>query len=122
MTKSYSNDLRKRVIEYLASGRNYEEASKLFKVSISAIGRWYRRYKEEGNYQAKLRGGSKKKIDLNRLEEYVKSNENMTLKAAAKEFNVSSFTISYWLKKLGYSYKKKTFPTWRQMKRGERAI
>ena len=121
MTKSYSNDLRKRVIEYLDSGRNYEEASKLFKVSISAIGRWYRRYKEEGNYQPKTRGGSKKKIDLNGLEEYVKANENMTLKAAAKEFNVSIFTISYWLRKLGYSYKKKTFPTWRQMKRKERA-
>lgn len=122
MTKSYSNDLRKRIIEYLEYGRNYEEASKLFKVSISAIGRWYRRYKEEGNYQAKNRGGSKKKIDLNGLEEYVKANENMTLKAAAKEFNVSSFTISYWLRKLGYSYKKKTFPTWRQMKRRERVI
>lgn len=119
MTKSYSNDLRKRVIEYLASGRNYEEASKLFKVSISAIGRWHRRYKEEGNYEAKIRGGSKKKIDLNGLEEYVKANENMTLKEASKKFNVSSFTISYWLKKLGYSYKKKTFPTWRRMKKRE---
>ena len=31
MTKSYSDDLRKRVIEYLDSGRNYKEASKLFK-------------------------------------------------------------------------------------------
>lgn len=121
MTKSYSNDLRKRVIEYLDSGRNYEEASKLFKVSISAIGRWYRRYKKEGNYQPKIRGGSKKKIDLNSLEEYVKANENMTLKEAAKKFNVSSFTISYWLRKLGYSYKKKTFPTWRQMKKRESA-
>ena len=121
MTKSYSNDLRKRVIEYLNSGSNYKEASKLFKVSISAIGRWYRRYKEEGNYQPKIRGGSKKKIDLNGLEEYVKANANMTLKAAAKKFNVSSFTISYWLRKLGYSYKKKTFPMWRQTKKRESA-
>ena len=46
----------------------------------------------------------------------------MTLKAAAKEFNVSSFTISYWLSKLGYSYKKKPFPIWRQMKKREGAI
>ena len=109
MTESYSNDLRKRAIEYLDSGRNYKEASKLFKVSISAI----------GNYQAKIRGGSKKKIDLNGLEAYVKANENMILKEAAKKFNVSSFTISYWLRKLGYSYKKKTFPTLRRMKKRE---
>ncbi len=119
MTKSYSSDLRQRVIEYIDSGRSYEESSKLFKISVSAIGRWYRRYKEEGNYQARIRGGSKKKIDLNGLEEYVKENENMTLKAAAKKFNVSSFTISYWLRKLGYSYKKKSFPTWKQMKKRE---
>lgn len=84
MTKSYSNDLRKRVIEYLDSGNNYSEVSKLFKVSISAIGRWYRKYKKEGNYAAKNRGGSKKKIDLEGLEEYVKTNANMTLKQSSK--------------------------------------
>ena len=122
MTKSYSSDLRQRVIEYLDAGGNYEESSKLYKVSISAIGRWYRRYKKEGNYQAKIRGGSKKRIDLKGLEEYVKTNENMTLKQAAKKFNVSSFTISYWLKRLGYSYKKKSFPTWRQTKQNEISI
>ena len=32
MTKSYSKDLRKRVIENIESGSNYDEASKLFKV------------------------------------------------------------------------------------------
>ena len=119
MTKSYSNDLRKRVIEYLDCGENYEEASKLFRVSVSAIGRWYRRYKEEGNYQAKIRGGSKKKIDLNELEEYVKANKNMTLKETAKKFNVSSFTISYWVSKLGYSYKRKPSPIWQQAKKSQ---
>lgn len=116
MTRSYSEDLRSRVIEYLDAGSNYEEVSKIFKISVSSIGRWYRRYKNEGNYDAKTRGGSKKRIDLNGLEEYVRTNENMRLKQAAKHFNVSNFTISYWLRRLGYSYKKKTFPTWRQTK------
>jgi len=97
MTKSYSNDLRKRVVEYLDGGNCYREASQLFKGSISAIGRWYRRYKEVGNYQGKIKGGLKKKIDLNGF--------------AAKKFNVSSFTISYWLRKLGYSYKKRVSAT-----------
>ena len=75
--------------------------------------RWYRKYKQEGNYIAKKRGGSKRKIDLDELEKYVKGNENMTLKKAAQKFDVSIFTISYWLKILGYVYKKKTFPTWK---------
>lgn len=117
MTKSYSNDLRKRVVEFLEKGSSYDEASKLFKISVSAIGRWYRKYKQEGNYYAKNRGGSKRKIDLEALEEYVKTNENMILKQAARKFGVSIFTISYWLRRLGYSYKKKTFPTWKQVKK-----
>ena len=46
----------------------------------------------------------------------------MTLKQAAQKFGVSIFTISYWLKRLGYSYKKKTLPTWKQVKKGEMNI
>lgn len=122
MTKTYSNDLRQRVIDYLDTGSSYKEASKLFKISISSIGRWYRKYKATGNYDAKIRGGSKKKIDLNGLEEYVRSNKDMTLKQAAKNLGVSIFTISYWLRKLGYSYKKKTFPTWKQAKQNAMSI
>ena len=107
MTSSYSNDLRQRVIDYLDAGNGYKEASERFKISISAIGRWYRKYKQEGNYFPKKRGGSKRKIDLEKLEKYVKENQNMTLKKAAQEFGVSIFTISHWLKRLGYSYKKR---------------
>jgi transposase len=122
MTKSYSEDLRKKVIEYLVEGNSYEKASKLFKISVSAIGRWYRKYKKEGNYVAKKRGGSKRKIDLELLQHYVNTNENMTLKAASKIFKVSIFTISHWLKRLGYSYKKKPSPMWRLAKKNEKDI
>lgn len=45
MTKSYSDNLRKKVIEYIDSGHCYNDASKLHKISISAIGRWYRKHK-----------------------------------------------------------------------------
>ena len=117
MPRSYSEDLRKRVIEFLLEGNSYDKASKLFKISVSAIGRWYRRYHKEGIYHSKKQGGSKRKINLDDLEKYVQSNEDMTLKAASKKFNTSNFTISYWLKKLGYSYKKKALPTWRQVKK-----
>ena len=119
MTKSYSEDLRKKVIEYLSEGNSYDKASKLFKISVSAIGRWFRKYKKDGNYEAKKRGGSKRRIALEGLREYVESNENMTLKEASRIFQVSIFTISYWLKRLGYSYKKKPSPMWKQVKKSE---
>jgi transposase len=119
MTKSYSNDLRQKVVEYLKEGNSYDKASRLFKISASAISRWYRKFKKEGNFLPKKRGGSERKIDLERLEEFVKENENTTLKKAAQEFDVSIFTISFWLRKLGFSYKKKPLPMWKQMKRRE---
>lgn len=119
MTKSYSEDLRRKVIAHLLDGNSYSSASKLFRISVSAIGRWYRKYKQEGSYHAKKRGGSKRKIDTEALRSYVESNENMTLKEASKVFKVSIFTISYWLKQLGYSYKKKPLPMWKQTKRKE---
>jgi transposase len=122
MTKSYSNDLRLRVIEYLNEGGKYHSASIVFKISISAIGRWYRKYKKEGICTAKNRGGSKRKINLERLKQYVESNENMTLKEASVTFKVSTCTISFWLKKLGYSYKKKPSPIWKQAKKSKKHI
>ena len=118
-TKTYSEDLRKRVIEYLDQNNDYKATSVTFKVSVSAIGRWYRKYKKDGHYEAKKRGGSQRRIDLERLADYVKSNPDMMLKEAAEEFKVSIFTISYWLRELGYSYKKKPLPMWKRVKRNE---
>jgi transposase len=121
-TKPYSEDLRKRVIEYIKEGGNYKEASKIYKVSVSAIGRWYRRYKSEGIYQARKRLGAKIKIDLARLENSVQINPDVKLKELSKEFKVSTFTVSHWLRRLGFSYKKKPLPTWSQVKKKERSI
>lgn len=120
MTKSYSEDLRRKVIEHLLDGNSYNSASKLFRISVSAIGRWYRKYKQEGSYKPKKRGGSKRKLNIEALRSYVESNENMTLKEASKIFKVSIFTISYWLKRLGYSYKKKPSPMWKLVQKSKR--
>lgn len=120
MPKSYSSDLRKKVVEYISSGKSYDEASKLFAISVSAIGRWYRKYKNEGVYEAKKRGGSSRKINISALRNYVESHPNMTLKDASVELKVSIYTVSYWLKRLGYSYKKKTSPMWKQTKKNEK--
>ena len=117
MPKSYSNDLRKKAIECVNEGSSYLEVSKRFKVSLSAVGKWYKRYKEEGGYEQRNRGGSVKKIDLEKLKNYVVVNADMKLKEAAKELGVSVFTISYWLRELGFSYKKKPLPMWKLVKR-----
>ena len=113
-SKTCSMDLRGRVIKSLEEGATQEEAAERFEVSISAVGRWHRRYKKEGTYAAKKRPGAKRKIDPGALEEYVKKHPNGTLKQFSDAFNVSGFAISYWLKILKFSYKKKHSPTWKQ--------
>ncbi|ETZ04571.1 IS630 transposase-related protein [Holospora undulata] len=72
--------------------RGAGEASQPFKISVSAIGMWNRKYRQEGRYFPKKRGGSEKKIDLEKLEECVKENQDMTLKKSAQEFGVQSVT------------------------------
>ncbi|ETZ04506.1 IS630 transposase-related protein [Holospora undulata] len=62
--------------------------------------------------------GSEKKIDLEKLEAYVKEPQDMPLKKAAQEFGGNIFAISCWLKRLGYSLKK-TFRTWKQAKKSK---
>lgn len=115
MTKTLSNDLRHRVIEYLKSGKSHKSCSDLFKISVTTAYRWYKKYLLDGSYEAKKRGGSKRKIDLSKLEEFVTSNPNMTLTLASDKFGVSIYTISYWLNKLGFSYKKNRKPMWKQI-------
>ena len=79
-TKSYSNDLRERVIKNIESGSTYQEACSIYKISLSTVGRWYKRYKDEGEYKVKNRGGSKRRINLEELKNYVIFNPDMQLR------------------------------------------
>ncbi|ETZ05240.1 hypothetical protein [Holospora undulata] len=62
MTKSYSNDLGQRAIEYLDERRaGILKQRTLFKISVSAIDRWYRKPGQEGSYFLKRRVWLRKK-------------------------------------------------------------
>jgi len=121
-TKPYSLDLRKRVVDSIIQGKTYMEASNLFSVSISAIGRWYRNYKKEGDYKPKIRPGAKRKINIVELELYIRENDDGSLRKVSERFEVSIWTVHFWLKKLGFTYKKKPFPTWKQTLKSEKNI
>ncbi|KKB96247.1 Transposase [Candidatus Arcanobacter lacustris] len=120
-TKSYSNDLRLRVIDQIKSGMKQKMVSQLFAVSINAVNRWWLRYKKEGSLVSKIRGGSKGKLDPLELEKYVKSNPNQTLEEIGKVFGVSDCAIHKRLKALGFRYKKKTLNIWKQIKKEEKS-
>ena len=70
-----------------------------------AINQWYQRYKKEGDYKAKKRGGSKRKFN-GKIQ--VCKRPKCNVKRVSKIFNVSESSIYRCLKKQGFSYKKST--------------
>jgi len=119
-TSPYSIDLRKRVIDYIRAGNDQKTASKIFSIHKNTVNRWWIRYKSEGVLAPKLRVGFKSKVDKSKLEEFVKTNPNTTLSGAGLKFGVTASQIGRILKKLGFSYKKKPFPMWKQVKKSEK--
>jgi transposase len=58
MPKSYSGDLRERVIEAVAAGASRREAAERFEISPSSAVRWIQCWCETGRSAPKPRGGS----------------------------------------------------------------
>jgi transposase len=58
MPRSYSTDLRQRVIEAVETGASRHEAAERFDVSVSSAVKWLQRWQASGSSAAKPRGGS----------------------------------------------------------------
>ena len=119
---NYSLDLRERVIKNIEMGSSQAKTARLFHLSKSTVNRWWIRYQETGSFAPKARIGSKGKINPEDLKNYVESNPDKILSEIAKEFGVSICAVYKRLKKLGFSYKKKLSPTWKQTKKSVRFI
>ncbi len=118
-TSPYSIDLREKVIFQVEAGKSQVSVSKLFNINLSTVNRWWLRYKREGNYLAKPRPGAKSKISTEDLKSYISKYPNSSAEDMSKEFGIGKGGIYYWLKKLGFSYKKKPLPTWKLAKKNE---
>lgn len=119
-TSRYSIDLREKVIKYIESDNSQQSASKIFNLNPSTVSRWWLRYKREGNYAARKRVGKAPRVNASLVEDYVKTHPNFTSAEMGKHFCMTSVGAHYWLKKLGYSYKKKPLPTWKLAKKKEK--
>ena len=58
MPKSYSGDLRERVIEAVEGGASRRETAERFEVSVSSAVKWLQRWHESKSAAARPRGGS----------------------------------------------------------------
>ena len=103
---SYPESLREAVLNYIDSGNKISEASAIFDVSESSIGRWRRRQKNTGSIKRRPRTNDPYKIDNEALKAYIKSHPDTYLNEIATHFNVTESGISKALKRLNITRKK----------------
>ena len=81
MPKSYSADIRERVIERVECGASRREAAEYFEVSASTAVKWLQRWRDTGSSTAKPRGGSTSPLEkyANWLLTFVAKQPDLTL-------------------------------------------
>ena len=74
-TKSYSNDLRERVVRSRLSGLTIQAVAAQFSVSVGTVSNWVRRYEATDSVSQKQRGGykSSKIADMAKFEAFAKA-------------------------------------------------
>lgn len=59
MTRPYSLDLRRRVVDQVLSGKSVRSVAKHFEISTSAVVKWSQRYRQTGSLEPDQVGGHK---------------------------------------------------------------
>ena len=126
MSVPYSKDLRTKTVNLLEEQKMSQvQVAKLLAIDKSTIYRWYKRYKTEGSHDIRKYHDNKDKIkidssilkiDSSILESIVEENPSLTLcEIALKITNVTDVAVLKRLRKLGYSFKKNSGYTKKEM-------
>ncbi|MBA2306656.1 transposase [Candidatus Dependentiae bacterium] len=121
MAIAYSEDLRKRAVGLVKRGRKVVAVAKLLQIGPATLFRWVAK-KEKGESLApkkEWRKGYGNKIpDLNKFKQFAEENQGMTAAAMAEKLgNITSKTVCKWLKRIGFTRKKKVMVTASGMKK-----
>jgi transposase len=114
MARPYSVDLRERVVRFVISGHSRHAAAAHFGVSVASAIKWVAAYLVSGEVSAKPLGGRRfSKLDPHRafLVAQVQKQPDITMPElaaalATKGTTVDPASISRWLRRNNYRYKK----------------
>ena len=107
MPKYYSLDLREKVLEYVGKHGDKKAASEVFQIGIASVYRWVAQKKEKGHLLPKRRKYAYKKVDDQKLIDYVNTYPDRFLSEIGDHFNLTPQTIFYALKRLKITRKKR---------------
>jgi transposase len=102
----YSVDLRKKVMDYAETHTDKEAAAK-FDVSIKSIGRWRKLYRETGSLKQLPLNRKPRKVDLERLREYIDNHPDEYIREIAAVLGYGQESVRRNLIKMGYTRKMK---------------
>ena len=103
---SYDIKFRQRVIGYLGEGHTEKETAAVFKVSTATIWKWKSKLNETGTLAPKKREARWRKIDPEKLREYVRDHPDAYQHEIAAAFGVRLYAIQKALKRLKITRKK----------------
>lgn len=113
--KSYSLDLRERLVAGRQRGQSAQDLARVFGVSKRSIERYWKRHGLEATLEPKARGGyrrSRLEGHDSLLHQWIEAQPDLTLEELQErlrqELDISIGTTALWhrLEKLGLSYKK----------------
>jgi len=115
MARAYSNDLRLRVVRFVAAGHSCREAAARFEVSVASVVRWSQRYRSTGSAAAKKMGGNRPLVLAGErawLLARIAEKPDVTLRGLLAELCergvvVSYFAVWHFFEHEGISFKKK---------------
>ena len=108
---AYSIDFRKKVLAYYEQTGSITEASHVFQISRNTIYGWLKLKEKTGELNHQVKGTKTRKVDRDRLKNYLTDNPDAYLTEIASEFGCHPTTIHYALKAMGYTRKKRITPT-----------
>lgn len=103
---SYDIKYRRRALEYLGEGHTYRETAAVFSISTSTLVKWKSQLKEKGTLAPKQRRQTWRKIDPEKLREYVAEHPDAYQHEIAAAFGVRLYAIQRALKRLKITRKK----------------
>jgi transposase len=114
---AYDKKFRERAIEYKEAGHTFAELREAFKIAPETYYQWQKLRKETGTLEArKVKTRKPRKIEPERLREYIAKYPDAYLCEIASEFKCAPSAIPKALKRLNITRKKRLLSTKKRKK------
>jgi len=117
---THSIDFRETAIAYKQKGHTIKQVCETFNISKRTYHYWVKLKQQTGSLQPKKTLTRKRKIDPQKLKQYVEEHPDAYLKELAQHFNVKTSSMHVALTKLKITRKKNHLPTAKNQKKTDK--